>query len=281
MNRYWIVSLAFFSTLALLQAQKAVQTTVEKLDISGVNAQFTEDGDRLVFTSQNFKGPYTYDIKTKRQEVITEAKGAGYNARIENGLVIYKNDTKSDSFFSFDLSSRKTSVFESHKNPQKPAHYLQTTDKIGSNRLIEAAPSANLRAIKLDFQSGSSKLISPLGDNDYINVSISPSGNQLVFRVSGIGAYVTNLEGDILTDLGKVEFPKWAGDDKILCTETIDNGYNYTKSDVFLFSTNEDVKWKLTDKINAIALYPSINRALDRVVFNTPNGELFIVEIQY
>jgi hypothetical protein len=271
--------MAFFFTLAFAFAQKAPQLNIEPLNISGFNAQFAGGGEYVVFTSQNYNGLQFYHFKSKSQEVITEANGAGYHARIEKDMVIYQKDKDAKELVTFDLSKRKTQVFNFSAVGQKAKPSLVSKNGRAEDPVITATPTSDLRAIKLTFASGISKLIAPLGTNDYLNVSISPNRQQLLFRVSGVGSYVTDFEGNILNDLGNVEFPKWAGNDKILCTETIDDGYNYIKSEIFLQSIKTGVKRKLTEITDAIALYPSINEGLDKVVFNTPSGELYLIEI--
>ncbi|MEQ8239183.1 MAG: hypothetical protein RIA69_08205 [Cyclobacteriaceae bacterium] len=279
MNRYWIISVIFFLVIASASAQKDPRVNVKPLNISGFNAQFTADGAYLVFTSPNYGGLYYYHFKSKSQQVITEASGAGFNARVERGMVIYQKEKEVNEWIAFDLGTRETNDYISQTDVQKSASSLTTKNTRDEDPVIEATPTSDLRAIKLTFASGLSKLIAPLGINDYLNVSISPSRHQLLFRVSGVGTYVTDFDGNIISDLGNVEFPKWAGNDKILCTETVDDGYNYIESEIFLKTIDDGMKWPLTEETDAIALYPNINDALDKVVFNTPGGELYLVEI--
>lgn len=278
-NRYWILMLLLFFTNELIFAQSAPEVVIEKLDVSGYNAQFTEDGEQLVYTSENYRGVQLYDLKSKRLEEITKAPRSGYDVHLEKDQIIYKMDVKSEEFACFNLKSRKTIPYDLSSNKQKNASSSRVLAESEDDLVINAVPSSDLRAIELTFLSGLSKTIVPLGDQDYINVGISPNGKKLVFRVSGVGSYVTNSEGNILRDLGNVEFPMWAGNDQILCTETKDDGYNYLSSEVFLQSVNEDIKWNLTTDTNAIALYPNINKAQDKVIFNTPKGDLYILKL--
>ncbi len=278
MKRNWIILLSAL-VLNVAQAQDELKVTFEKLDVNGYNAQFTEDGEGLVFTTQHFKGLKLYDLKAKRLESITEELGAGYNVKIQKGQVIFPKSQIEGTFACFDLNTRKLSVFEPTSNVQKAASAYRTSDQSSDNRLLEAKPSADLRKIELTFANGLSKMISPLGDNDYLNVGISPNGEQLVFRVSGVGSFVTDLDGKIIKDLGNVEFPRWAGDDQVLFTETKDDGYHYIQSEIYLSSLKSAVKTKLTATTSAIALYPQINRNFNKVVFNTPEGELFLIHL--
>lgn len=280
MDRYLILILVFGLSLRAVFAQTAPTATIEKLDIAGFNAQFTEDGNQLLFTAQNFDGLKLYDLNTKKQEEITKNRGAGYEPQLQDRKVIYKLDANSEKLVSFDLDTRKTSVLPPSTKQQKAAFPSPIVNENIDNGLMEAAPSADLRTIELTFAGGATKVIAPLGDNDYLNVEISPNGNQLVFRVSGVGAYVTDLEGKIMRDLGNVEFPKWAGEGRVLCTETKDDGYNYTSSEVFLHNISEDVRWNLTLQTNAIALYPNINGDYSKIVFNTPKGELYLINLK-
>lgn len=279
MNRYLILSLLFCSMSGAVFSQQVVNSNIEKLNVSGFNPQFTSDGKYLVYTQPNFKGLKIYSFQEKKEEVIAEINGAGYHFRIEDNLVIYENEKHSGQFSSFNIITGETKAVGADKMLQNSANPSQP--KVAKNRtqLLSVAPSPDLRAIQVILADGTKNVITPLGNNDYINVSSDPSGQRLVFRVSGIGSFVSDLDGNLLLELGNVEFPQWVGLDKILYTETKDDGYNYTSSEVFIQSINDGSISHLTDNANLIAIYPSISQALDKVVFTTPEGALYLIRL--
>ena len=65
--------------LAQAQLVKVERSYKINKETPGFYPVFSNDGKELLYTSENYKGLFLYDLKSKTSDVITEVDGAGYN----------------------------------------------------------------------------------------------------------------------------------------------------------------------------------------------------------
>lgn len=256
------------SAIALGANSQLVQVIgIEKLDVTGYYPQFVPGSDDIIVTGQNFKGLKAYNLTTKDEIVISEESGAGYEAVVQSDEVRF--DTKDHGSYSYVWSSGSRSKISEES--------LVSARRIGTDVFAEA--TRDLRAIEVNGLQGT-KVIKPLGEADYLNVSVSPDQTKLAFRVSGLGSFVTDMDGNVLRELGDVEFPKWVDNHTVLYTNTKDDGYQYVSSTVMIASLdNIEGASRLTDLNKQIALFPAVNSLGTKVLFHTPNGEIYLLNV--
>lgn len=241
-------------------SQKLTVTGIEKLEVSGYHADFVPDTDEIVFTSKNFKGLKSFSLETGNEQTISDEFGVGYNRSLSPGKVEYSLKGQVEKM-SYVLSSKSASAAR------------QVTSKVS----VQA--TRDLRAITVTDVNGE-RTLQPLGEADYLNIALSPDQSKLIFRVSGLGSYVTDLNGKVLQELGNVEFPKWIDDETVLYTHTKDDGHNYLSSQIVLKALNDSAKELiLTDDQKYVALYPAVNVEGSKVLFHTPVGEVYLIQL--
>ncbi|MBV6647301.1 MAG: hypothetical protein KI790_17720 [Cyclobacteriaceae bacterium] len=270
--KYAIFSAFVFVSLSM-QAQKASKAlSIEKLHLKGFSAQFSPEGDRLLYAGKHFNALFLYDLDQKEVTKVADGIGVGFEPIITSDAIIYQKCK--DELERIELASEERQIVPVSQNNLNPKDYLARDQKLGE--VYFARSSSDLRSIVLLSYAGA-KEITPLGDVDYINISLSPDRKKVLFRVSGMGSYIADLNGKVLGELGDVEFPKWVNDDEVLYTETEDDGYQYIRSNVYIESLAGGSKIALTVDSDAIALYPSVSQDESKVVFNTPEGELYLI----
>jgi Tol biopolymer transport system component len=246
--------------------------SIEQLPITGYDVQFNPKGDKLFYTSKNYSGLSIYELDSREELTINDEPGIGYGALINNASVLYKKETTSG-FIGYDYI---------HKIP-----IVQNQDGISTSSEFDKAKveskiqkvswSEDLRKIQIHYRTGEIKEIQPLGEKDYLNVSLSPDQKRLLFRVSGMGSFITNLEGEIFAKFENAEFPSWVDDHSILYAEIIDDGYQYLKSAFIISTIDQQNSICITKGMNVIGLFPKISWDKKKVIFNTPEGDIYLM----
>jgi len=254
--------------------QKSYETSqIKKLAIKGYNVKLSPQGDKLLYTNANFKGLRLYDIESQKATVISDETGAGYNAQITNDLIHFK-PKRTDTFMTVTFDNKTVKSLDANQNKQKQRVTQGATNVLN----VSASPAEDLTSIMVKIGEAEIKPIAPLGQNDYLNVSVSPDGNKLLFRVSGMASYVTTLDGQILKTFENAEFPLWLNNEEVLYAQIEDDGHNYIASDLFIEALKSDKKVNLTANSKVIGLYPSA--AAGKIAFNTPSGDIYLIEAQ-
>lgn len=259
--------------VAVSQSLPAVER-IEKLDFEGFNARFSPSGQTLLLTDSHFKGLKLYDLQT--QKISLNLKNArGYGALLTDDEIIFEQFDK-DGFYSLDLESKAIEAVSAH-SLHKPAYIMA---RVGDDLTVDAQESADLRQIVIIHSSGDETKIAPLGSQDYLNVSLSADRSKVLFRVSGYGSFVSDLEGNILAELGNVEFPRWLDEETVIYTIIKDDGYKYVSSDLYVAAWRTGQSSKLALPKSLIPIYPDVDGVSRKLVFNTPEGNVYLVTMK-
>lgn len=271
MYRVIFTVLFLFATLNIAQSVKVIKK--EKLISGEVERlyfpRFSPDGQYLLLTKSNFKGLWIYNISEKQLTKINDYYGSGFNSSInsENGKInFYKEEfvnKRRESFLkTFDLNLG-AEVIDSQITNHQPKVFSENSQII-----------INYSRFR--------KTIKPLGEGNYIWVSLSPKNDKILFTFMGKGTYICDLNGRILTELGYANAPKWSPDGKwIVFMNDKNDGLNYVSSDIFVSSTDGKEKFNITDTISEIEMYPEWSNGGNKIVFNNLSGEIFVVELEF
>ncbi|MEO9478034.1 MAG: hypothetical protein ABJG41_20990 [Cyclobacteriaceae bacterium] len=271
-----IFLLVIFVQIAWLAGSQSLPVVerVEKLDLEGFNVRFSPSGKTVLLTDSHFKGLKLYDLQTEKVSLnLKNAKGHG--ALLTEDEIIFEQANK-DGFYSLDLESNVTQAVASH-SLHKPA-YVMARGQVDVT--VDAQESADLRQIVIIHSSGGETNIAPLGDQDYLNVSLSDDRSKLLFRVSGYGSFISDLEGNILAELGNVEFPQWLDEETVVYATIKDDGYKYVSSDLYVASWRTGQSSKLALPKSLIPIYPDVDGGSQKLVFNTPEGDIYLVTMK-
>jgi len=260
MNKKIIGLLVFvlFLSICSLSGQTS-NPKLERLNIHGHNAVFGQDASKLVYVDQETKEYMHFDLKSKESKALKiSAKGNLIRHGQNHRLLI--QDRKSLDQFTFlgQQSSAKRTLLKED---------------------IVAYPAADLRSIIL-YVDGLKKVLEPLDLTDYINVSISPDQSKILFRASGLGSFVIDLQGNIITKFKSAEFPSWLNNSKILFAVVEDNGHQYTSSSLFIGDIYTKALTNIDLDRQLVPLFPSCNYDGSKVTFNTPENHIYVLSIK-
>jgi Tol biopolymer transport system component len=267
--------------------------------------QFSFDGSKIFFTSESYKGLWYYDAAAKAIVNLNNLHGAGYQPVIskDGNKVMFRVDDysegiKKSAMVLQDVNSKSlVTIEEKTRGLSAPIHRID--DKVVYTKadevnavLINSAAKLNKNEITDMFAyvdnsnivlaaNGSKKILSPLGKGNYIWSSVSPDKTKLLFTLAGKGTFISDLNGTILYEIGYANAPVWSPDGKwILYMVDKDDGTNFISSDIFISSADDNKKFQLTNEPDRINMYPLWSSKGDKVVFNSAEGEIILLELK-
>jgi len=295
--RFILIGLLFLLSLAHAQniafSSPQALTTVEQGDFSH---PFVSPAGRIFFTQPNYKGLY-YLNSEGEVFTLTEERGAGYDAAFSgDGSALYYRTYKYQgprrffSMYRYDLATaQKETVFEN----EREAGRLQPVQEggmvllqNGTRRVLEQPGETNAAFAWIDdskivvSHDGAESALAPRGEGHYIWPSVSPDGTKLLFTKAGEGTYISDLDGNILVDLGYANAPRWSADGNwIIYMKDHDDGHRLLASDIFVTAASGAKTIAVTQTEDQIELYPYWSPLNDFIVFGTESGVIYKIEI--
>ena len=279
-------------------AQVLDVASVQKLAApQGVVAGISPQGDYILVTNATNDGLSKYDLKTGATTVVTDARGAGRDAQIsaDGQNVVYRELTFKDKLRYSEVKQANLATGEK-KQLVKPSRNIQgvaidnasavvvnkgkaSAKALGAAKAKADAPVLSISNRQLMLtQGGKTKVFSPNGQQfSYIWPSLSPDGTMVLYYVCGRGAYVADLKGHIVTELGQIRAPKWYNNEIVVGMNDKDNGEVVTSSSI-VATTLYGVRQTLTDD-SVIAMYPYATANGEKIAFSTANGEAYLINI--
>lgn len=268
------------------------------------NPQFNYKGDKILFTGDSFKGLWLFETAKNSLKKLNDNPGAGYNPVFssDDQSVYFRSDrfenmTRISSMYKQNLNSGKIDIILKDQNnllaPLKSTG--NTVLGFNSNEVIPLEKNqlnktgvdnesiVFINDSKIVYQSGSlKKTLAPLGEGNYIWPSLSPDGKYLLFTKAGKGTYVSDLNGVVLYDLGKANYPVWGKEGNwVVFMEDKDDGQNIISSDIKIISLETLQIFNLTNTSDVIEMYPDYCAAADAVVFHTLTGKIIKLNLKF
>ena len=281
-------------------AQLVNVTSIDKVNIpenaSNKIAAISPKGDYVLVTTDHNQGLTKFDLSTGAIQVITQAQGAGFDAKIspDGQSIVYREKSFTNKRLQMTAVKSKNLATGAEQQLVKPSRNLQgvaidgntavavNNGKVAKKAIAEgkaqvSAPVLSTSNFKLYItRNGKTSELMPAGNYRYIWASMSPDATKALFYCSGKGAYVCNVDGSGLKALGDVQAPKWMGNDMVVGMITTDDGEEFTSGEVVVLDLN-GTKQVLTGN-DVIALYPL--PADGKIAFSTPTGEAYIINLK-
>lgn len=302
------ILLCFVAATAMIaNAQQFKVVSLQKLkpntEMPTFHPRFMPDGKTLLVSSEAYNGLGLIDIETNNYTHITDMVGAGYKTAIsEDGKTIIARDINiSDqkmSLYKIDLKEKKiSSVMEniSHINNINFVNGDLSVNQRGFSQVRKITKKNSLLAPVKDvyvteedlklvvYQGGVGRIVDPLStetyDEQYCWSSISPNKEKLLF-VGGNDAYVCNLDGSGLVNLGLIHAPVWRGDDYVVGMEDHDDGHKLTSSDIVIVKVDGSGKQKLAGEPGKLNMYPTVSEDGGKIAYCTVDGEIYVMTIE-
>jgi Tol biopolymer transport system component len=299
------VFMVFLMATVTIQAQEVREVRTKRIklpdnDISFVSA-VSPDGNKILVSGPNYKGIYITGRRGGRVTRISDAPGAGYEPRFsEDGRYIFFREDefpdkkKVSSLIQYDMTTGNRKVV-ADRVPDLAApefsgnrmHYRSggrmNTVNLDNVSLKGTGPDIFVISEELTpvvYINGEGKQVKPNGDGSYIWASLSPDRSRLLYYFAGKGTFVSDLDGKILFSPGKISAPRWLNDQIIIGMEDHDDGYRVTGSEIVCFSLSSGRSISLTSTPERAEMYPLPLPDGKNVVFQTPEGEIFIMRLK-
>jgi Tol biopolymer transport system component len=265
--------------------------------------QFSPDGSKLYFTSGNYQGLWEGNLKDNTFTQLNNYFGAGMSPVFtQDGLnIIFRKDEylkhrKYSSIIAFNLISKKETELENQNRYLTKPILTTSGDIVYKKKNIKTtynhdfSSKSNTPSGKFVFTENSKlvlydeasrKELNSIGNGNYLWISLSPDHSKILFTKAGEGTYISDLDGNILVELGYANAPVWSPDGNwIAFMDDKDNGYYYISSEIFVVSENGSNKYQITNTDSEIEMYPQWAPDGKKITFHTTNGHIKIVHLE-
>ena len=148
------------------------------------------------------------------------------------------------------------------------------TQAISKNVISSTAVFVEKGKIAL-YKNDEKKILTPFGDGFYLWPSISPDGSKLLFTKAGKGTFISNLDGQVLVELGYANAPRWSTDGKwIVYMRDLDDGHQIIESDIFIISVDGKTTLAITETSDIKEVYPFWS-VENEIVFGSEKGIIY------
>ncbi len=290
-----ILSLFALCCVISMNAQIAeIKSTVPLLNGVESNMYFpvlSEDGQKLLFTSDNFTGLKMYDFKDNVTIKISDEVRAGFDAvfSLAGDMVYYVaqhniNGRNMRQVKSYDVKSKAIkAVSPIGRYVSRPASLKGGVTAVVDGKSITTAKntlSVRTEGSKLYItRNGIEQAFSPVESYaGYLWASLSPDKTKVLFFAAGKGAYVVDLNGNIVAELGNYESPVWFGNDCVVAMNAKHNGYQHISSQIVMMKVDGSAFQELT-KPESMAMNPTASFEAKKIVYNTIDGRLYQMNV--
>ncbi len=293
--------LFLFCFAQLVTAQQINVLSIEKIKGTEKGGyfypKFSPSNDYVLLTQINYDGLVKYSFDKGNLTIVNNDPGAGYDVQISDDgtLILYKKieligKLRHNSLLTQRLSTneKKTLVTPTRENITGRIMNSSPVYVKGKNMIKNSSVPKNIlqNIITIEdqkmvlYKNGVRKELCPNGkEKSYIWPSISPDGTQIVYTVAGKGTFVTNLDGTNTKSLGKLSAPKWAGNKYIIGMDDKDDGEKLLSSVLVAVTVDGKIRQTIETPEGKMAMYPAASADGKRIVCNTENGELFIIDL--
>lgn len=257
-------------------------------------------GKKLLLVSETgYQGLSLLDIRKGRLTAVTAGEGAGYEPAVtaDGRQLYYRSDSyidnvKHSAIYRYDIATgeggRVTAAGRDVPLPVASGNRVLLMD--GTRMMTEhtgtplKSGEAALFVLTEEmrpvlYHGTRGRVLTPNGDGFYIWVSLSPDATMLLYNYQGKGTFISDLEGNILHRLGRVNAPRWFSDRIVIGMDDHDDGYRITSSDLVFYSLREKERVNLTATPDRSEMFPFPVSAR-QIAFCTDKGEIFIMKVK-
>lgn len=133
------------------------------------------------------------------------------------------------------------------------------------------------------YNNGVRTVVDPLStperDVNYCWSSLSPDKRHLMF-VAGNDAYVSNLDGSGLVNLGRLHAPVWRDNEFVVGMEDKDDGSRFIASEIVIVGIDGNNRQQLSTTSSEIKMFPSVNADGTKVAYHSTEGKIYLMTIK-
>jgi len=257
---------------------------------------FSPDGKKIYLTNYSYNGIWEYDLQNHSLRQITSEPGSGYDFDFspDGKKILYRTTTHNSKtheriqeIFSIDL---KTLIKTKHAsgddiyNPTFVRSSVIYSEGFETKNRQKITTSNDTRLIGIEntkivlLVNGKRRVLDPFVNGSYFWPQLSPDKTRIVAKAVDKGAFVCDLEGNVISRLGKVNAPVWTRDGKwIIYMDDRDDGHFILSSDIMAITPDGKTKIQLTSTPNIIEMYPATSPTENKIACSSLTGEIYII----
>ncbi len=261
------------------------------------------DGKKLLVTGVQDKGLHLFDLSSEKMTSLCTDKGAGRNVAVsgDGRHIAYSafnliKRRRANTIHLLDGEGHNKAIFSDRTpckiigwNAGKLLYLVDNTlhaydpatgtDTAEPKDIAVGYTDMDLHLVWYDH--GQTSVLDPLGKGNYIWAETSPDGKHLVFNFAGSGTRICDAKGKIVASLQRLHAAHWTKDGQwLIGMDERDDGLKFTSSDIYKVSKDGKTRINLTEKTPVIALYPRLSPDEKQVVFHSPEGWLYTLQVQ-
>ncbi len=258
------------------------------------NPVLSPDGQKVLFTQSDYEGLKVYDIADDVVTPLASDRLAGFSpAFSKDGKSVYfLSQTRENMLVYREMKSVNldgtgmSTVMEKSRGMLHPVAVDGGVVTVSDNgRKLKAKSNGGTYAYSAGkkivvVKNGIEKKIAPVPTKyTYIWESLSPDGTKILFYAGGKGAYICDLDGNLVAELGKYTSPAWCGNDYVVAVNATHDGHQYETSQIVLLKVDGSYKKELTAPVS-MSMHPTASASGDRLTYNTIDGRLFLMDLR-
>ena len=273
-------------------------TSVEKLPLPAdrfwAAPKFSPDGGSIYYSTAGFDGIWEYRIAggAIRQITADPRSGYGFALSADGKSIAWRRTRQAEG--SLDRLQEIVVARLAGGAPEVAAGGVTLSTPVFSGDALLFTDQAQLRSVRggsagtailgventkiVLVRGGARTLYDPVGSGFYLWPSLSPDGAALLAFEQRTGTFVADLEGNVLSRLGRRDAPVWTRDGRwVVFMDAKDDGHDFVSSDIACIRRDGTGVSRLTASTDTIELYPDCSPAGDRIVCQTAAGEILLI----
>jgi Tol biopolymer transport system component len=289
----------------------APEVLISNTDYFFMNPQFSPDGSKIAFTSQQYRGLWIADADGSQASQITAEAGAGYRynwspdgRHIVTGVTREEGPVRQFGIKLFDTASGEERQLTPYARQVPPmprfsdngsdVRFRDGAEIRSLESGIDAAETGDIvtgspvampleNTIRIYHANTTEQDLRPVPGATYLRAAISPDGQKLAFEVYAGNLYISDINGNNLIDLGRGEAPVWSPDSRFLSFMiTGDDGHDITGSDIYVVDAAGNGITNITAQSGLHAMNPTWSADGSRIAFgDVQSGAIYQVRLQY
>lgn len=275
--------------------------SVEKINLpAGMEADqavISPDGKFVVMSINGDRSLQRLDLTTGKAVKVSEnGSMLGLEFTDDSRNIVYRQSTTNDKHLRYTALKAVDLTTGAETTAVKPTRKLNgfavegraiasVEDKKFRASHIDGAKAAKVPVASIYYGQllvtvdGKTKAINPNGKEgrSYLWPSVSPDGNKVLYYLGSDGCYVCDIDGGNPVRIGVIRAPRWIDNQTIVGMRGSNNGATYTESAIIAADLN-GVEQILTGR-DVIALHPSASADGSKISFSTPEGNLYVINI--
>jgi hypothetical protein len=298
-----VVAALFITYPGYAQVVEVVSKEILTLKADGAfyYPKFNNEGDKIAFTTEEYNGVWIYNAVDGTVNKLNELPGAGNQPAFDDAgnLILrsyrFENMKRISTMYSQNLATGSLQpIVEGSKNLYPPVKSGASSIYVVDNGEVTKTSTSLTKSSRSEIivyienskivlvRNGNKVILEPLGKGNYLWTSISNDGGKLLFTKAGSGTFISDLEGNIIHELGKANYPVWAkADEWILYMNDKDDGYRFISSEIELLNINTSERFNLTNTEDVIEMYPDYSISTDEVVYHTLDGQIIKLKLKF